>query len=76
MQINMLKHAASIDMQHVVSIYLLSLQHDDFDTADYILLNYADNFNLAQRAQVEAFITENAPADVLAAFAINKAMQH
>jgi hypothetical protein len=76
MQINMLKHAASIDMQHIVSIYMLSLQHNDFDTADYILLHYVNKFNTAQRAQVEAFVFATAPADVLAEAAINNAMQH
>jgi uncharacterized FlgJ-related protein len=56
MQINMLAHAAKIDMQHIVTIYKISLQHNDFDTADYILKHYKHKFNAAQIADVEAFV--------------------
>ena len=76
MQINMLAHAASIDMQHIVSIYKLSLQHNDFDTADYILQHYVHKFNAAQQADINAFVFANAPAHLLAAAAISNAMTH
>ena len=74
MQINMLKTAAALDMQHIVTIYKMSLQHNDFDTADYILQHYVDKFTAAQQADIKAFVFANAPADVLAAAAINAAM--
>jgi hypothetical protein len=74
MQINMLKTAAALDMQHIVTIYKMSLQHNDFDTADYILEHYKHKFNAAQTADVEAFVFAIAPADVLAAAVINNAM--
>lgn len=76
MQINMLKAAAAADMQFIVHIYKLSLQHNDFDTADYIIEHYADKFTQAQKDEIEELVLAIAPADVLAAFAIAKAMQH
>jgi hypothetical protein len=76
MQINMLAHAASIDMGHIVQIYKVSLLHNDFDTADYILQHYKPKFNAAQVADVEAFVFAHAPADVLAEVAIKNAMAH
>jgi hypothetical protein len=54
----------------------MSLQHNDFDTADYILEHYKHKFNAAQTADVEAFVFAMAPADMLAAAVINNAMTH
>ena len=76
MQINMLAHAAKINMQHIVQIYKVAMLHGDGDTADYIADNYFDKFNAAQTAEVQAFMYAQAPAEVLAAIAINNAMTH
>lgn len=76
MQINMLKVAAAKDMQYIVQIYKIAMMHGDGDTADYIADNYFDKFNAAQTAEVQAFMYEQAPAEVLAAIAINNAMAH
>ena len=76
MQINMLKVAAAHDMQHIVTIYKAAMLHGDGDTADYIADNYFDKFNAAQTAEVQAFMYAQAPAEVLAAIAINNAMAH
>jgi len=76
MQINMLAHAAGIDMHFIVQIYKVAMLHGDGDTADYIADNYFEKFNAAQTAEVQEFMYANAPADVLAAAVINKAMAH
>lgn len=76
MQVNMLKTAAALDMQHIVNIYKMSLQHNDMDTADYILEHYVDDFNAEQKEDVTQFVFAFAPADVLAAEVINNAMSY
>lgn len=76
MQINMLAHAAKVDMQYIVKIYKIAMLHGDGDTADYIADNYFEKFNAAQTAEVQAFMYAQAPAEVLAAIAINNAMAH
>ncbi len=70
MQINMLKHAASIDMQHVVQIYLVAMHYNDGDTADYILDNYVEQFSAEQNAQVEEFFARELAEE----FAANSAV--